>query len=51
MRFILGLLIGAGLGAAFGLMAAPQSGSETRQALQQRVRRGAEETQDAIPDA
>lgn len=46
MRFILGLLIGIGLGAAVGLIAAPQSGSETRRLLSQRMRRSAEEAEE-----
>ncbi len=37
MRFVLGLIIGLALGAAAGLIIAPQSGRETREALRQRV--------------
>lgn len=33
MKFILGLLLGLGLGAAIGLILAPQSGEETRTLL------------------
>ncbi len=43
MRFILGLLFGIALGVSLGLLVAPQPGSETRRALQKRVRRTAEE--------
>jgi gas vesicle protein len=48
MRFIFGLLLGAALGVSLGLLIAPQPGSETRRALQERVQRGqeAEEEQD-----
>jgi gas vesicle protein len=38
MRFILGLIIGIAIGAAIGTLRAPQSGSATREALQQRMR-------------
>lgn len=41
MRFLLGLVMGLALGAAAGLIVAPQSGRETREALRQRVRKGA----------
>ena len=34
------------LGAAVGLLVAPQPGSETRRALRERVQRGIEETND-----
>jgi gas vesicle protein len=50
MRFILGILIGAGIGAALGLIIAPQSGRETREALSKRVRAAAEHANDGIPD-
>lgn len=43
MRFILGILFGIGLGVSLGLLIAPQPGSETRRALQERVQRGHEE--------
>jgi gas vesicle protein len=43
LRFILGILIGAGVGAALGLIVAPQSGRETRDALSKRVRAAADE--------
>jgi len=49
MRFLLGLLFGVGLGAALGLLIAPQSGTETRQALQKRIRHAAEEAEQAVP--
>ncbi len=39
MRFILGFLLGIMLGAGFGLLLAPQPGTETRRALQERLRR------------
>lgn len=40
MRFILGLLVGIMLGASLGLLLAPQPGTQTRQALRERLRRG-----------
>lgn len=43
MRFIFGLLLGAAIGISLGLLIAPQPGSETRRALQERVQRGQEE--------
>lgn len=43
MRFIFGLLLGAAIGISLGLLIAPQPGSETRRALQERVQRGHEE--------
>jgi gas vesicle protein len=43
MRFVLGLLLGVALGISVGLIVAPQPGSETRKALQDRMRRTAEE--------
>jgi gas vesicle protein len=39
MRFLLGILIGAAVGVSVGLIVAPQPGSETRRALQQRMKR------------
>ena len=51
MRFILGLLFGIGLGAGIGLLMAPRPGSETRQALQQRMRRAPEDAEEAVPVA
>ncbi|TMG07202.1 MAG: YtxH domain-containing protein [Chloroflexi bacterium] len=42
MRFLIGLLLGVAMGAAVGLLVAPQPGSETRRALRDRVRRGGE---------
>jgi gas vesicle protein len=47
MRFILGLLLGVALGISVGLIVAPQPGSETRKVLQQRMRRTAEEVEEA----
>ena len=49
MRFILGILIGIGVGAAIGLIMAPQSGRQTREALQQRVRGNGDETSSGLP--
>ena len=46
MRFLIGLLLGIAMGAAVGLLVAPQPGSETRRALRERVRRGGEEIED-----
>lgn len=46
MRFIFGLLLGAALGVSLGLLIAPQPGSETRRALQERVQRGQETEED-----
>lgn len=43
MRFIFGLLLGAAIGISLGLLIAPQPGSETRRALQERVQRAREE--------
>ena len=48
MRFLLGLLLGIALGVSVGLLVAPQPGSETRRALQQRVRRRAEEAEEEL---
>ncbi len=48
MRFIFGLLLGAALGVSLGLLIAPKPGSETRRAVQERVKGGQkpEEEQD-----
>lgn len=46
MRFILGVLIGGAVGAALGLIVAPQSGRETREALTNRVRSAAAEARE-----
>ena len=46
MRFLIGLLVGIAMGAAVGLLVAPQPGSETRRALRERVRRAGEEIGD-----
>ena len=48
MRFILGLLLGVALGVSLGLLVAPQPGSDTRRALQQRVRKTNEESEEPI---
>ena len=50
MRFILGILIGIVAGAVFGLVIAPQSGKETREALGKRVRRAEDEATEAALD-
>ena len=41
MRFVLGLLMGVALGISVGLIVAPQPGSETRKALQERMQKAA----------
>jgi len=46
MRFLIGLLLGIAMGAAVGLLVAPQPGSETRRALRDRVRRAGAEIED-----
>jgi gas vesicle protein len=46
MRFLLGLLLGVALGVSVGLIVAPQPGSETRKALQERMRRTAGEVEE-----
>ena len=51
MRFIFGVIIGATVGAALGLIAAPQSGKETRDALATRMRKNAGESLEGIEDA
>ncbi|MBI1885784.1 MAG: YtxH domain-containing protein [Chloroflexi bacterium] len=48
MRFIVGLLLGVMLGATFGLLLAPQPGSETRKALRDRIRRRGEAVEEEI---
>jgi gas vesicle protein len=48
MRFILGILIGLALGVSVGLIVAPQPGSETRRALQDRVRKSAEDAEEPV---
>jgi gas vesicle protein len=50
MRFLLGVIIGIGLGAAVGLLVAPQPGSETRRVIRDRVRRGADEMEDELEE-
>jgi len=43
MRFILGVLIGIGVGVCAGLLTATRPGTETRRRLSQRMRSGAED--------
>jgi gas vesicle protein len=50
MRFLIGVALGIGLGAAVGLLVAPQPGSETRRVIRQRVRGGAEDAENMIED-
>jgi gas vesicle protein len=50
MRFILGVIIGAAVGVALGLIVAPQSGKETRDALSRRIRPVADETGEEIDE-
>jgi gas vesicle protein len=51
VRFILGVLIGGAIGAALGLIIAPQSGRETREALGRRVRTAADEARQQAQEA
>jgi gas vesicle protein len=44
------VIIGIGLGAAVGLLVAPQPGSETRRVIRDRVRRGADEMEDELEE-
>jgi gas vesicle protein len=46
MRFLLGILLGIALGIAIGLIVAPQPGSETRRALQERMQKGQAEPEE-----
>ena len=48
MRFILGVIIGAALGATVGLIIAPQSGKSTREALARRVRQNADGAEEPL---
>jgi gas vesicle protein len=48
MRFLLGVAIGIGLGAAVGLLVAPQPGSETRRVIRERINKGADELDDEM---
>jgi len=50
MRFLIGVVLGIALGAAVGLLVAPQPGSETRRVIRERVRRGAEDSEDMMED-
>jgi gas vesicle protein len=51
MRFLLGLLLGIAVGVSLGLLVAPQPGSETRRALQSRMRRASEDLQEEMEPA
>jgi gas vesicle protein len=51
MRFILGIIIGIAAGAALGLIIAPRSGRETREALRNRVRANTEEAPEPVTTA
>ena len=51
MRFILGIILGIAAGAALGLVIAPKSGRETREALRKRVQSTAEEAPEAVTTA
>lgn len=46
MRFIIGILLGIGAGAAIGLIMAPQSGRETRESLRKRMQPPADEIEE-----
>jgi gas vesicle protein len=50
MRFLIGLILGVAMGAAVGLLVAPQPGSETRRVLRERVRRAGEEMEDDLEE-
>jgi gas vesicle protein len=50
MRFILGIIIGIAVGAALGLIIAPRSGRETRDALRKRMNT-ADEAPEPVPAA
>jgi gas vesicle protein len=51
MRFILGILLGIAGGAVLGLVIAPRSGRETREALRKRVQSTSEEAPEALTTA
>lgn len=51
MRFILGILLGIAGGAILGLVIAPKSGRETRDAIRKRVQSTAEEAPEAVQTA
>ena len=48
MRFLLGILLGIALGIAIGLIVAPQPGSETRRALQERMQKAQSEPDEQV---
>lgn len=48
MRFIIGIVLGIAAGAIVGVIVAPQSGKETREALQRRVNRAADGGQETV---
>lgn len=45
--FLIGLLLGASAGAAVGLLMAPQSGNDTREALKNKLQRGRQQASKA----
>jgi gas vesicle protein len=51
MRFILGIILGIAAGAALGLIIAPKSGRETREAIRKRVQPIPEEAPEALQTA
>lgn len=50
MRFLIGVIVGISLGAAVGLLVAPQPGSETRRVIRERVRKSGDEAEDMLGD-
>ena len=50
MRFILGVIIGASVGAALGLIAAPQAGKDTRDALATRLRKNTDQSIEGLEE-
>lgn len=47
-KFLLGLAVGAGLGAALGLLFAPKEGKKTREELAQRLKEACEKGKEAF---